>query len=223
MADGLQSCASAINYSNPGLDLGIAMPGIHAWEEIESELSEEKKREEANKSPTQKEKERQERMAQTARHDRRMQTRAAIEKQRGIPWNEERKKTDEAAKRLQDHIMTEERRVQNSKKWGTEKLKSKFHSKAKQTSIEAEAQQRRLELEKDFELARNEEEKRWLQELGEDRYAKNAKIHIERCNPSKSLLRRGGSCCEDCQYDSRLEFLEKEEEQCRLRAAYQGR
>ncbi|KAJ8063334.1 hypothetical protein OCU04_008563 [Sclerotinia nivalis] len=39
-----QTIPAPLNYSNPGLDVGLAMPGIHAWEEIESELSEEKKR-----------------------------------------------------------------------------------------------------------------------------------------------------------------------------------
>lgn len=203
----------------PNIDMGPLLGSLRSWNDIESEVSANQRREEANKSPAQKSKEEHEREAQVSRHARRMQNRAMIEQKRGTPWDTERKATDKAAERLLNYIKAQSQQAQHSNKWGS-KIASKLHSKATQERMEAEAKQQILVLERNFERARKAEEERWLQELGENRNARNATIHVEKCMTSESLLERGSSCCEDCQYDSRLAFFAEEEEQARLRAAY---
>ncbi|ESZ92827.1 hypothetical protein SBOR_6781 [Sclerotinia borealis F-4128] len=205
MTHPLQNYSSGLSTSNTGLGLGLAMPGILATEKIKKELLEEQERKEANKSPEQ---------------NMRMKARATMYDIKKTPWNEERNKTDEAGKRLLEHIKLEKKRVQDSQKWGSEKIRSKLHSREKQGRIETETKRMREKLEKEFGSARKAEEERWLQELGENCNTLNAKIHIERCMPSRSRLVRGGSCCEDCQYDSRLAFLKQEKEESYLRASY---
>ncbi|THV47215.1 hypothetical protein BGAL_0327g00090 [Botrytis galanthina] len=203
----------------PNIDMGPLLGSLRSWNDIESEVSANQRREEANKSPAQKSEEEHEREAQVSRHARRMQNRAMIEKKRGTPWDTERKATDKAAERLLNYIKAQRQQAQHSNKWGS-KIASRLHSKATQERMEAEAKQQILVLERNFEGARKAEEERWLQELGENRNARNAMIHVEKCMTSESLLERGSSCCEDCQYDSRLAFFAEEEEQARLRAAY---
>ncbi|KAF7891628.1 hypothetical protein EAF00_007930 [Botryotinia globosa] len=219
MADRHQNNSRSSKSLDPNIDIGPLLGSLRSWNHIEKEISTKQRRDEANKSPAQKAKEEHEQEAQLARHARRMQNRATIEKERGTPWNTERQATNRAAERLLNYIKAQEQQVQHSNKWGS-KIASKLYSKSKQERIEAESKQQILVLERNFEMARKAEEECWLQELGEDRNARNAKIHVEKCMTSENLLERGGSCCEDCQYDSRLAYLAEEEEQRRLRAAY---
>ncbi|TGO39069.1 hypothetical protein BHYA_0061g00260 [Botrytis hyacinthi] len=221
MADRNQDNSRSSKSLDPNIDMGPLLGSLRSWKDIESEVSAKQRREEANKSPAQKAKEKYELEAQVSRHSIRMQNRATIEKKRGTPWDTERKATDKAAESLLTYIKAQKQQAQHSSKWGS-KIASKLHSKATQERIEAEAKQQILVLEMNFEMARKAEEERWLQELGENRNAGNAKIHVEKCMTSESLLERESSCCEDCQYDSRLAYFAEEEEQDRLRAAYYG-
>ncbi|KAF7928091.1 uncharacterized protein EAE97_009889 [Botrytis byssoidea] len=221
MADRHQKNSRSSKPLDPNIDMGPLLGSLRSWNDIEKEMSAKQRREEANKSPAQKAKENYEREAQVSRHARRMQNRATIEKERGTPWDTERQTTDKAAKRLLNYIKAQNQQAQHSNKWGS-KIASKLHSKATQERIEAEAKQQILALERSFEVARQAEEVCWLQELGVNRNARNAKIHVEKCMTSESLLERGGSCCEDCQYDSRLAFFAEEEQQSRLRVEYYG-
>lgn len=219
MADRLRSNASSFKSPNPGIDAGPLLGSQRSWNDIENEASANKRRKEANKPPAQKAKEMIERETQAARHARRMQNRVAIERERGTSWNTERKATDEAAESLLNSIKTQHQQARDSRRWGN-KFTSKLHSKSTQERNEAEAEQNMLVLERNFEVARKAEEQRWLQELGENCNTRNAKIHVERCMTSQSLLDRGGSCCEDCQYDSRLSYMTEEQAQRSLRAIY---
>ncbi|TGO11247.1 hypothetical protein BTUL_0114g00240 [Botrytis tulipae] len=221
MANRYQNNSRSPKPLDPNIDMGPLLGSLRSWNDIEKEMSAKQRREEANKSPAQKAKEKHEQEAQLARHARRMQNRATIEKKRGTPRDTERQATNKAAERLLNCIKAQKLQAQHSSKWGS-KIASKLHSKATQERIEAEAKQQTLVLERNFEVARKAEEERWFQELGEDRNARNAKLHVEKCMTSESLLERGGSCCEDCQYDSRLAFFAEEEEQSRLRAGYYG-
>ncbi|TGO67861.1 hypothetical protein BOTNAR_0034g00210 [Botryotinia narcissicola] len=221
MVDRHQNNSRSSKPLNPNIDMGPLLGSLRSWNDIEKEMSAKQRREEENKSPAQKAKEKYEREAQVARHAGRMQNRVTIEKERGTPWDTERQATNKAAERLLNNIKAQKQQVQHSNKWRS-KMASKLHSKATQERIEAEAKQQILVLERNFEMARTAEEERWLQELGENCNARNAKIHIEKCMTSESLLERGGSCCEDCQYDFRLAFFAAEEEQSRLRAEYYG-
>ena len=221
MADRLRGNASSSKSPNPGIDAGSLLGSQRSWNDIENETSANKRRKEANKPPTQKAKEMIERERQAARHARRMQNRVAIERERRTSWNTERKATDEAAERLLNFIKTQQQQARHSHKWGN-KITSKLHSKATQERNEADAEQEMLVLERNFEVARKAEEQRWLQELGENSNTRNAKIHVERCMTSQSLLDRGGSCCEDCQYDSTLSYMAEEQAQRSLRAVYDG-
>ncbi|KAF7950492.1 hypothetical protein EAE96_007776 [Botrytis aclada] len=208
MANTHQNNPGSYGSPNPGIDAGPLLGYLRSWNDIEKEISANERREEANKSPALKAKEMKEREAQAARQARRIQNRAAMEKERGTPWDTEHKATDRAAESLYNFIEAQERQAQNSNKWG-KKIASKLHSKATQERMEEGAKQQILVLERNFDMARKAEEERWLQELGEDRNARNAKIHVERCMTSDNLLQRGGSCCEDCQYDSRVAYLAK--------------
>ncbi|TGO20376.1 hypothetical protein BPAE_0301g00030 [Botrytis paeoniae] len=221
MANRLQNNSGLSKSLDPNIDVGPLLGSLRSWNDIESEISAKKRREEVNKSPAQKAKEKEEREAQAARHARRMQNRAAIEKKRGTPWDTEPKVTDVAAENLFNYIKAQQQQAHHSNKWGS-KIASKLHSKATQERIEAEAKQQILVLERNFEMARKAEEERWLQELGENRNARNANIHVEKCMTSQSLLERGGSRCEDCKYDSKLAYLAEEKEQRRLRTDYNG-
>ncbi|KAF5870301.1 uncharacterized protein Bfra_009685 [Botrytis fragariae] len=221
MANKLQKNSGSSKSLDPNIDMGPLLGSLRSWNDIEKQISADNQREEANKSPAQKAKEKNEREAQASRHARRMQNRAAIEKERRTPWDTERKATDRATESLFNFIKARHQQAQHSNEWGS-KIASKLHSKATQERIEAEAKQQVLVLERNFEMARKAEEERWLQELGENRNARNAKIHLSRCMTSQSLLERGGSCCEDCKYDSRLSYLAEEKEQRRLRVAYDG-
>ncbi|TGO52450.1 hypothetical protein BCON_0141g00220 [Botryotinia convoluta] len=147
----------------------------------------------------QKAKEKHERGAQAARHARRIQNRAAIERERRTPWDTERKAADKTAESLFNYIKAQRQQAQHSNKWGS-KIASKLHSKATQERIETEAKQQILVLERNFEIARKAEEERWLQELGENRNARNAKIHVKEI----------------------LTYLAEDQAQRRLRANYDG-
>ncbi|TEY71756.1 hypothetical protein BOTCAL_0087g00230 [Botryotinia calthae] len=221
MADRLRSNVSSSKSPNPGIDAGPLLGSQRSWNDIDKQVSADKRRKEANKPPAQKVQEQKEREAQATRHARRMQNRVAIESKRGTPWNTERKATDKAAEGLHNLIKTQCQQARDSHRWGN-KITSKLHSKATQERNEADAEQKLRLLERNFEVARKAEEERWLEEVGENRNTRNAKIHVERCMTSQSLLERGGSCCEDCQYDSRLANLAEEQAQRSLRAAYDG-
>ncbi|KAF7911927.1 hypothetical protein BELL_0144g00220 [Botrytis elliptica] len=218
MANRHQNNSKSSRSLVPNIDMGPLLGTQRSWNDIEKAVAAEKQREEANKLPAQRAKEQHEREAKLARHARRMQNRVKIERMRGTPWDTELKATDRAAESLLNHIKAQEQQARHSNKWGS-KIASKLHSKATQERIEADAKQM-LVLERNFEMARKAEEERWLQELGEDRSAENAKIHVESCMTSVSGLQRGGSWCEDCRYDCALAFYAEEKEQSRLRADY---
>ncbi|TGO82595.1 hypothetical protein BPOR_0797g00060 [Botrytis porri] len=131
MANRLQVFSGSSESLHPNLDMGPLLAPLRSWSAIEKEVSVKHQREEANKSPSQKAKEKHEQDAQAARHARRMQNRAAIEKKRGTRWDAERMATDKATETLLDCIKAQRQLGHHFHKWGN-KIASKLHSKATQ-------------------------------------------------------------------------------------------